>query len=371
MFTSTMYDNPASPFFKETGVIAVLVRNLNVNQDVTVRLLTLGCLSDDFATGIFLGMPPLRKVPSTEQSGVVDYMEKAIDNTLPVVEAVGDLMNLLDAHPVTLQPAPVRSKMMGHTIACNEVQYLERLSVTNHGMSLADKDAFYTKEKETDIYQIMQNVKSLVAIIPWSTSNKQGELLQAFTIGPFMNQQLFYNPHPIDSIAEDFVFWNGSLIYIFDISASKMHKGQLTLTFHPNLVTPPETLDQATQQYFTSFDLNEGRGIIAVQLPYLQKKDYLPIVDSNVKAFSNSDCANGIFCLWVQNALRGTPTVCNYVDINVYMVAGKDFKLDVYGSTRYAALNSNKILTTPLTQKSIASTPKAISSKRKTPANSS
>jgi len=111
----------------------------------------------------------------------------------------------------------------------------------------------------------------------------------------------------------------------------------LTLTYHPNLDTPPTDLSQATQQYFTSFDLQGGRGAIALFVPYLSKFPYRSVFGAGGESslLNNVHTAfNGCIALRVQNPLRGSPTVAGMVNFNIYKYAAPDFRLKVFGSIR-------------------------------------
>lgn len=272
-----------------------------------------------------------KSVHSDEQAGIIDFLDRAVDTTLPIVELADKIGNLLDAHPVTYQRYPVTNRKFGYTVSTDNVQYVERMAVTNHnGLSLTDKEA-YGNTRETNIYELMRKTRTLIDTIPWTTSQAPKTLLKSYKVGPTGRSTFNYTP-PMDVFADQFTFWNGSVVYLFDVTASQMHHGQLTATFHPNLSTPPPSLNLATQQYFTSFDLADGRSFIAVVVPYLSNVPYKPIKHANAVSYPDEDHYNGIICLWVQNALRASTTVSDTVDINVYKMAGKDFRLEVFGS---------------------------------------
>jgi len=289
-------------------------------------------LREKFDIDRFIEEAIIKDEDSTPQAGIIEFIDKALDTTLPIVENLDELANLLDAHPVTYQPYPIQQNKMGYTIPTDIVQYVERLLTTNHnGMSLTDKEAYGTGQKETDMYKLMTEVKSITNRFTWNTSQTPGTLLYSTRIGPSFATPYKCSP-PMDVFSTQFNFWNGSIIYIIDIAATKMHKGQLTMTFHPNLDNPPTTLEEATQQYFVTFDLTDGRATTSIQVPYLQKRAYLPINNATQNAYGVSNSYNGIVCLWVQNALRATNVVSSTVDVNIYKAAGKDFKLEAYGN---------------------------------------
>jgi hypothetical protein len=240
---------------------------------------------------------------------------------------------------VSEQPEPIKIREMGYTIPTNQIQYLERTLQTNHnGMNLSDKECYGMGKRETDIYDLCTNVKSVDSLnVPWSTTDAIGTILWKTPIGPFSNLNEKC-PAPMDLFALNFNFWTGGVIYIFEVIASTMHHGRLTITYHPNLSAPPNDLSLATQQYFTSFDLQNGKGTIAIFVPYLAKTPYRPIHsirgnEGNRQPY-NFPAAffNGCIALRVQNCLRGTTSVAPAVQINIYRMAAKDFRMDVYGS---------------------------------------
>lgn len=274
-------------------------------------------------------------VMGKREAGIIDFIDKAVETTLPIAEIIDDLGNLLDAHPITYQPYPIRNKKMGYTISTDQVQYVERMLVTNHnGMNLSDKEAFGGKRRETDMYELMTETLSLDKQITWSTTQSQGQLLGFWNVGPSCISSGFKTSPPIDVISQDFMFWNGSVCYVIEVIAASTHKGQLTVTFHPNLQTPPTSLVQATQQYFTSFDLEKGRATTAIQCPYLRKTQFLPVPNAKPGPYEsqNINGSNGIFCLWIQNELRAVNSVADTVDINIYKFAGKDYKVEMFGN---------------------------------------
>jgi len=278
-------------------------------------------------------------VPSVEQSGILEFIDRAIENTVPIVEKVDAILNTLDAHPVCLQPQPIKPRPMGYLVPTNQVQYSERLKMTNtNGMNLADKECYGNDENETDIYRMMQGIKTLIKKdLPWKTSDVQGTVLWSTKVGPFGDDMAADAAMtPIDAYAMNFDFWTGSQIYIFDVVATKQHHGRLTLTYHPNLTSAPSDLGLATQQYWCSFDLSEGRGFAVIQIPYLSKYNYRPIGVNPQRASATYPYPpeaqfNGVIALRVQDELRGSTTVADQVHVNIYKYAGKDFRLDSYG----------------------------------------
>jgi len=346
VFLTTFYDSNPDPFLISPAQLQIQVNNNNPVQEISYSLELIACLSDDFSAGIYMGTnsnmiatsfseKTYEIIDSREQAGVLEFLDKAIDTTLPILQSLDGLASLLDAHPITYQAYPVRQKQLGYTIACDNVQYVERLGATNHnGLCASDQEAYGGKTKETDVYKLMTRTLGLYEKFTWTTSDAAGSLLKTYKVGPGAHGKTsFKTTPPVCVFSTDFYYWNGSLVFVIDVVASAMHKGQLIASFHPNLSVAPSSLQQATQQYFTSFDLNEGRATVALQVPYLKKTAYLPIDNVLPDKYPTKNHFNGILCLWVQNALRGTSTVANMVDVNVYLHAGADFKMEIYGSS--------------------------------------
>jgi len=244
------------------------------------------CVGDDFHLGVFLGGSDLKilgtsqtvlpdyctvtpivpewscgPIPPTvatrPQSGIIQFVHRAIENTLPLVETISELDSLLDAHMITEQPAPLWMKRVPFSIAADLPQYTERLMTLNHnGMSLPDKECFGVGDSEANIHNLLTKTKSLVDRVNWSASASPGTQLASYFNGP---------PSPAASgtgvihsqLPAMFNFWTGSTILIFDVHATQMHRGQLLFTY--NTAAEDIAYADATQTYFTTFDLSEGR----------------------------------------------------------------------------------------------------------------
>jgi hypothetical protein len=312
-------------------------------------------VGDDFHMGLYLGMasdvfkaktleltatqtdiPVIPLVPTLAQAGVVDFIDRALETTLPVVEKISKLGQLLDAHMITYQPYPIQTRQLPYSIATDLPQYTERLLTTNHnGMSLPDDQCFGSDRNETDIYNLMTSTKTLLATVPWTAVDTAGALLYESVTGPLGKPNVEGAPH--DTIPDIFNFWTGSTIYLLDIIATEMHRGQLLITYTPNNV---DTIDypDATQTYFTSYDLSQGRGTIALNLPYISEVPYRNVIAAG-DAYSNAS-NSGKIQIFVQNPLRSTATVSSDCEIIIYKAYGRDFNLGVFG--RYQVIPAKK-----------------------------
>ena len=314
---------------------------------VKITLEVYMAVGDDHAYGYFLGAGPAEvllkrekrepKIHYTEEeAGIIENIGRAVENALPLIEDVTEVLNSLDAHPISYQPYPIKDRRMGYTVANNQIQYLERLGMTTqNGMNITTPEDFGTKRRETDIYDLCTSTYHWNNLVSWNTSSASGSILASDQIGP--NPQIGTAVQaPCDFFSRDFNYWTGGLVYVFEVIATQMHRGRLVITFHPNLTNPPSDLQLATQQYFTSIDLSEGRGIVAITFPYLQKTPYKLIKSANLLASEPvSNFINGSWALRVQNPLRATNNVSTTVDINIYKFAAQDFEMKAYGNINF------------------------------------
>jgi hypothetical protein len=351
-FTSpTVY--AAGTKFPILDQLAVTIYN-HSNQDDYVLLNVDISVGDDFHMGVFLGTPRslafptmYERVPLTpssvinelteydatypitqQQSGMLQFIGRAIENTLPIVEKMSEMGLELDAHMITEQNQLVQQRRRPFSIACDLPVLTERFTTVNHnGMTLPDKECFGTSEPETDIYNLLQNTKSLVDRVEWLASHEAGTVIAEYLNSPTNPANLF-GVH--SEMSRMFNFWTGGRIIMLDVHATQMHRGQLLLSYSTGL--EDMTYQDATQSYFSTLDLSEGRATVALHLPYLS-----PLPQHRV-AYLGADStepqyAIGRLRIFVQNALRSTTTVASDVEIVVYEACASDFQLNVYGGT--------------------------------------
>lgn len=335
------------PVESENDEKSVYVELFGVNSGPTTYVVEFEvCLGDDYHVGFFTGadnnlVDNLSKLPiswskkaitfdsvvTIPESGILDFVDRAIETTVPIVQAASELGVLSDAHPITSQPYPVQIRRQPYGVACDLVNYKETLLTTNHnGMSLPDKECFGVATHEANIENLLTNTKSQVGILNWASSDTTGTLLASLAVGPALEN----GPGQLhDKLAQFFYYWNGGVKFIVDVSASQQHRGQLLFSYAIGNEVP--SYNDATQGYFTTFDLSQGRGTIAIDTPYLSNIPYKRVRTVNDSS-PNEPFAPGFLHIFVQNPLRSTDAVANNVDIVIYKSYNKDFKLDVFGN---------------------------------------
>lgn len=352
------------PYFalptEETGLTydildEVTVVLYNYNNDKRTPILNVDVsVGDDFHMGVFLGTPSDTKYPTmyrrsvlapsvnqeaaendaeffmtTAQSGMLQFVGRAIENTLPLVEQISELGLELDAHMITEQNHLVQQRRRPFSIASDLPVLTERFTTVNHnGMSLPDKQVFGSAVSETNIYNLLQNTKSIVGRFSWSAADNAGALISEYSNSPGVPTTALPGTHT--ELCAMFNFWTGGKIMIFDVHATQMHRGQLLLSYSTDM--KDITYADATQSYFTTLDLSEGRATVALQLPYLSPvpQRRTPFIGASTL---DPELAAGTLRIFVQNPLRSTATVAPDVEVVVYEACATDFQVNVYGGT--------------------------------------
>jgi len=326
-----------------SGSLYIYMDNFNTENTPIIYEISV-CLGDDFHMGVFLGASkfvyeawkpanvttqypiPLVAIPTVPESGIIEQIGRVIETTIPIVDNVSALAELLDATPLTVQPTPLWQRKVPYSIATDNVQYIERLMTTNHnGMSLPDKDCFGSSTSECDIHNLLVGTKSYLETVSWPASATAGEVLFKTPIGP--NGLPGYDGQLVDVIPSIFNKWTGGCLVMFDIIATEMHRGQLYISYTPNSVDDISYAG-APQTYFTTVDLSSGRGTVCLFCPYLSHIPYRTSIGDEPET---NQTHSGKIMVFVQNPLRATSTVSPNVDIVIYKAYADDFSLAVYG----------------------------------------
>lgn len=348
---------PAGTDFIIQDEVAVAIRNHN-DSDTDVLLNVDVSVGDDFHMGVYLGTPlsvafptmyervalvPASVTPEVtefdaqfpitqQQSGMLQFIGRAIENTLPIVEKMSEMGLELDAHMITEQNQLVQQRRRPFSIACDLPVLTERFTTVNHnGMTLPDRECFGTSEPETDIYNLLQNTKSLIDRVEWLASQEAGTVIAEYYNSPASRvapEEPKLGLHT--ELSRMFNFWTGGRIIILDVHATLMHRGQLLLSYSTGL--EDMAYPDATQTYFSTLDLSEGRATVALYLPYLSPLPQHRVAPIGVES-NDPKYAIGKLRVFVQNALRSTATVAPDVEIVVYEACASDFQLNVYGGT--------------------------------------
>lgn len=286
-------------------------------------------------------VPPLSRltlpnIPTRPQSGMLQFVERAIENTLPLIEVVSKLGLELDAHMMTEQSQLVQQRKRPFSANTDLPVMTERLLTLNHnGMSLPDHSCFGSDMSESDIKNLLTQTKSLNARFEWTEAHPTGTRLVDFWAGPDAPNGEDGDIHA--KIPGMFNYYTGGTVLIFDVQSTVMHRGQLLLSYKPVSEASdaqPVNFGEATQTYFTTLDLSSGRATVAVILPYLSPRPQTSVAHiDEPRSFVNS---TGVLSVFVQNALRSTATVAPGVQVIVYKCFSPDFQLGVYGSTPWS-----------------------------------
>jgi hypothetical protein len=162
---------------------------------------------------------------------------------------------------------------------------------------------------------------------------------------PVVPDRFWYHYTPSGFISNLFASWHGSMIFRFQIVASKFHRGRLRIVYEPGTTTPGNNFDEYNINYSKIVDISEERDVV-MKVGHGQDKYWLPIAYPNTVAgddvppFSTSvstfpvmsdvTAINGTISVYVLNDLESPdPGLSGLqdIEINVYTSMGDDFEV--------------------------------------------
>lgn len=349
------------------GTIVITLYNIT-NQDVSVGLALDACAGDDMVYAYFGGLdtpifqPPKivtfaveaplpyipivpagikKTIPEMDVLGgalnafddvvnttktTVDSIANAVKTTAPILQGISEFMEL-SATQITVNPAPIMQRTVPFKGASDNVTLTERLISLNHnGTTKFDKEYAGIKEKESWLYPMVQNIKSVYKTLNWTTNDPIGKVVMSERIGLNADPKTF-----LDFMAQPFVYWTGSINYIFKVFSTHFHTGQLMIAFRPNSVED-FSYEEATQTYFCIIDIANGQGMVNIGCPYISDIPYKNISKAGT-AVPAQQQFSGLLKVFVQLPLRAPTSVVNNVDISVLVHAGPDFRMGLYNDS--------------------------------------
>jgi len=158
-----------------------------------------------------------------------------------------------------------------------------------------------------------------------------------------------YYPSKLFYLAQNFIYWRGSINYTFHVAATKFHSGRLRFTLDLDSVTTPSACDASSLHYGKIVDIRDGMSF-TINVPYMATTPWR-FVPRNLKStieqdwfVSDAAINSGQFidnCLYVyvENYLRAPDTAASSVKIAVYISAGEDFELSAPSIGNYSFYN--------------------------------
>jgi len=177
-------------------------------------------------------------------------------------------------------------------------------------------------------------IPARIVATPWTGTKASGEVLYEFQVHPgncvyyeaTMAQN--FNSTPLAFFSTFFEYYRGSIEVTVEVVSTKLHQGQLFLTFDPlarHSNVPHKTRDQLRTCPFAIIDISHTKRYTE-RIPYLSPFDYnrsnLPMTVIGQTPYDSL----GRFSIMVQNPLVAPTTVGASVDVNIYINAGPDFE---------------------------------------------
>ncbi len=247
--------------------------------------------------------------------------------------------------PVIADTEPFRPEAFPK-IASTEVGFpIEKLSMDPKSeLSIDPRIVCGNGEDEMMINHFAKR-ESFLTTVNWITSDAADTLLFYSRINPQMydidaatNPRVFLTP--MAYVARPFVDWRGSIIFRFQIIASKYHKGKLIISFDPSgssTLNIGNTVNTSNVVYTSIVDIGETHDV-EFEVPYQQATQFLSNRGTYVgnknwavrtaypgTHIYDQNFDNGLLTVRVLNTLTA-PVLTSDIDILVYVRAGNDIE---------------------------------------------
>jgi hypothetical protein len=178
-------------------------------------------------------------------------------------------------------------------------------------------------------------IPSLLDIQPWSKSALTGTSLFSAAVSPgykYIDDTDYYMP-AVTGAMLPFAFWNGTMVFRFDVISTSFHRGRLLLVYDPG---PAKNNAQQEEnvQYCAVIDLADSRSFqaeISYNSAYGVLRNYPPLTSTPYDEVPKTTIApasdNGTLTLYVLNELTSSSTTVGAptdVSILVYVSGGND-----------------------------------------------
>jgi hypothetical protein len=259
-------------------------------------------------------------------------IEQGARMTSTVASALGFSQPLDCVQPTRYQP-----RMVGNFGVTNTTDSSMRLSLdVKQDTTIDPRCVGLTGEDELSIQKIA-STDSFVNTFSWDTSGAPGALLWNIKVSPM----LFYNPVTTSTVymtatcgaSLPFQFWNGSMIFRFQVICSANHKGRLAVVYDPNGTS---ATNEENVAYTEIIDIGLNREF-EIKINNFQSTQWLPLPDiwwglpcEGTTAVTADPGMNGTIAVYILNELTSPsadPTIGQGIELACYARAGPDFQL--------------------------------------------
>lgn len=215
--------------------------------------------------------------------------------------------------------------------------------------------------QDMDLYARAQ-IPGLVDIMNWNTDQLPGTVLRSVPVMPSYTASeavvdpeypsgyaKIYNTN-LSYIAEMFVYWRMSMLYMLKVYCSQFHSGRLMITFTPNQrATPPANLSEYTNLPAVYFDI-QGNTLNTFVVPFhssLTRKTWAPWATVPNRFQFTDQHILGYMDIVVFNRLVAPSNVAPSVDLLLFQAAYNDVEFE--SPRALASSNFTVPLLNPLT----------------------
>jgi hypothetical protein len=264
-------------------------------------------------------------------------IEQGANLTATVASALG-YSNPLDC----VEPSRMQPRMLGNTCVANTTDSAMKLSLDVKQDTTIDPTTVGLSSKDELSIQHVASRESFINTFDWQVSQSANTLLYNYRVTPMMYTTV--NPGITNYISAicgatiPFTFWNGSIVFKFQVICSANHKGRLAVVYDPNYTADGAALE-SNVAYMEIVDISENREF-EVTINNHQPIQWMRIpapwyglVDaphSSTRFNSFTFGSNGTLSIYVLNELTSPasdPTIGDTVTIAAYIKAGDDYQV--------------------------------------------
>jgi len=284
-------------------------------------------------TAVANSMHYLAKIPTIGPYALA--IEQGARMTATVASALGYSSPLDCVEPNRYQP-----RIMGNTCVANTTDSAMKLSLDIKQETTVDPSTVGLSGIDELAIQHIASKESLINVFNWSVTQTAGTFLYNYAVTPMM-----YNPlgvgvtnliSAVCGASIPFKYWNGSLVFKFQVICSANHKGRLAIVYDPNYTA---STPESNIAYTEIVDISENREFeITLQnhqpSQWLEISDYWygvdPVPHKGVPYTQFQSGSNGTLAIYIVNELTSPssdPLIGSDIKIAAYIRAGDDFQV--------------------------------------------
>jgi hypothetical protein len=208
------------------------------------------------------------------------------------------------------------------------IENIDVMTFNPTAIACADQDTFATTTDEMSM-DYLKTKYSYLGSFTFSNTQAVGDVIASFPMNPMPNRLIANTKQQIPLLSyltAPYRYYTGSLTYIFQVVSTSFQTGKLLVSLNYDEYSPASPpLTSVGSQYALVVEINQGSNQFEFTADYLAATPKLYVPNSNTPSHLDSF---GMINVSVLNPLvnqNGTPAS---IWLNVFMAAGKDFKVD-------------------------------------------